>query len=194
MCLSITDNPCLLLSFQLPKLSARGRTFARNNSFGRGKQSHLGLVVLGPLLPRGNLGGHLVFQCFPILGFVFCFMRNHPTNERTNRRTNERGCSVSFWCRHGSIPWFCVSSPALSCTKRGDSKSSLVFNKLKTHSSDCEGCHFVFLSCTTVAQPPFCVRRCVQTIAHNIKQGGNASGRLSRCIRVRRPGFSWRDI
>ena len=49
------------LSCSTPELLARGRTFACNNLFGRGRQSHLGLVVLGPLLLPGNLGGHLVF-------------------------------------------------------------------------------------------------------------------------------------
>ena len=37
-------------------LSARGRTFARINSFGRDRQSHLGLVVHGPSILEGTLG------------------------------------------------------------------------------------------------------------------------------------------
>ena len=120
-------------------------------------------------------------------------MQNHPRNERTNGRTNKHGCSVLFWRRHGSIPRFRVSSPALSCTKRGNSKSSLVFNKPKTHSSDCEGYHCGFGACMAAIQPRFCVRGCAQTIAHNNEQGGNASGHLSHCIQVTRPRFPWRE-
>ena len=75
------------------ELSARGRTFARNNSFGRGEQSHLGLVVLGPLILEGTLED---------LVFIGCLRAPEPSIAR----------------RHGLgwlmiVPWPFVLGPAL---------------------------------------------------------------------------------
>ena len=51
--------------------------------------------------------------------------------KQSDQQTNKRGCSVLSWRHHGSIPWLRASSPALSCTKGGNLKLSLVFNKTK---------------------------------------------------------------
>ena len=69
-------------------------------------------------------------QYIPILGFVFCFVRNNPTNEQ---KTNKPGCSGLSWRCHGSIMRLRASSPALSRTKRGKSKLIWFSTKLKTH-------------------------------------------------------------
>ena len=124
--------------------------------------------------------------------FVLCCAKS-PDEPTGRRKTNEQ-TNALFWRRHRFTPWFRVWSPAMSHTKGGNSKSSLVFSKLKTHSSDCEGCHCGFMVCTTVVRLLFCVRGYAQTIAHNNKHEGNAPGHLSHCIWVRKPGFPWRDI
>ena len=102
-------------------------------------------------------------------------------------------CFVS-WRRHESMLRFRLSSPTLSCMKRGDSKLNLVFNKTKNSFLILRDAIMVLSACTAVVRPLFCVGGCIQTIARNNEQGGNTFGHLSHCIRVKRPGFSLRDI
>jgi len=62
---TITDNPCLVWVVQLLNSPPGGAHLHATTRSATAKQSHLGLLGLGLVLPRGNLGGHLLLWSSP---------------------------------------------------------------------------------------------------------------------------------
>lgn len=113
-------------------------------------------------------------------------------NKQTNERMND--CSVSCWRRRGFLPWLRSLSPCAVTHKRERLEVEFGFQQTKNSFLISRNVVSTLLACATVARPSLRVRSAPVQAHATTNKGGNASGHLSNCIRVRRPGFPWRDI
>ena len=115
------------------------------------------------------------------------------TNERTNKQTNKQ-TNVSCWRRHGFIPRFHVSFPTLLRAKGDDSELSLVFNKTKNSfwfwGMPLRICWRAWRSWNHI----LCSHMRSDHRTRQQTRRQLTSEHLTHCIRVRGPGFPWRDI
>ena len=131
-------------------------------------------------------------QWIPILGFYFvlCKSPDERTSGRTHERMNERFVLASPQI-YPAVPRIV---PYATAREKGRLGIEFDFQQNQKLILILRDAIAALLACVVVVHPPFCVRACARTIAHNNEQGGNTSEHLSHCIRVRRPGFPWRDI
>ena len=130
---------------------------------------------------------------FSFWGFCFVSCKIlQQTNKGKNKQTN---AAVPF-CLGVARDSSCgsVHCPPRCHVRRGRLKIEFGFRQTKNSFLILKDAITALLVCVAVVRPPFCVRGYARTIARNNEQGGNTSWHLSHCIRVRRPGFQWRDI